>query len=503
MHLLWSLLAGLGPGALLVLLISREAPLPILIGGALLGGGLLTLCVFALERNGGWEPERGRMLAQGASSALLAWPAIGALLLDLPPHRALAGVLALAALVGSLWLAARRRGPADPLLRHVGIVALGFAGFGVLLGGAAALSPLLLGTPALPPGAFASGSYDVDATVALEPLLECGAAVASSSTLLDRGAHPRLAGEGRFVFFDAEVEGERQIQRLDREDGSVRCLTCGQPGHNRRPAPSPAGTGVVFDTDRHRSWRHPMNTELYALEIREDDRPRAAIRLTRDLRPDDHPLYDPSGRGILWTRVLGPEFAVVRGAIRGGHGGVILTGTTLVTKGGLQWPGALAWAPDARALAVGYGHDARPLDLVLSDPATDATLPAIAEVAAGASVSFSADGQRLAIVTTRPSGAASLLPKRLGFLLGRLAPALTPDGVTGPGETRLFVGPKGDAKSIELDALGSWGAPTGVALAPAGDALVLGQRRHAEGATSERLVWIELDCETAGGPVER
>jgi hypothetical protein len=251
----------------------------------------------------------------------------------------------------------------------------------------------------------------------------------------------------------------------------------------------------VFDTDRHRSWRHPMNTEIYALEIREDDRERSAIRLTRDLRPDDHALYDPSGRGVLWTRTLGPEFAVVRGAIRGGHGGIILTGTSLVRKGGMRWPGALAWAPDARSLALGFGHAVRPLDLEVWDPATEEPVAAVAQAATTASVSFSRDGQRMAVASTRPSGAASLLPKRLGFLIGRLEPWLSPDGVTGPGETLLHVGARGELAPVELADVAEWGAPTGVSLAPRGDAMVLGQRRASADGFEERLLWLALDCE--------
>lgn len=132
------------------------------------------------------------------------------------------------------------------------------------------------------------------------------------------------------------------------------------------------------------------------------------------------------------------------------------------------------------------------------DPATGERRPLGRAVAGAGSVSFSADGTRTAVAETRASGAASLVPSALGFLVGRVQTALDAAEGAGPGTTVVRVGETGGELGVlALGAAESWGEPSGLSLAPAGDALVLGQRRTLGGAIEERLVWVELDCEPA------
>lgn len=304
---------------------------------------------------------------------------------------------------------------------------------------------------------------DIDSRVALTPLAACEPRAARIDVLAS-GRTPRLDAEARFVWFEAAgPDGRRQVHRFERSSRVLACLSCGEPGNNRRPAPHPTGRAVVFDTDRFVSWRRPFDRELMLLATDGERRP--ARRLTWDAARDTHALYDPSGLGIAWTRTaLGVR--VVRARIRLGHGSLSLGEPALVAGGGLAPLAASAWSADGRALALSGGFGAtRRAELV--DFGTGARDPLPEASAHSGSVSFSADGAQLARTERVGDGTRALLGERGGEL-----------------------------RELALGDAAAWGAPTGIALAPDARALALGQRRGAE----ERILWVALACGAAAAP---
>jgi hypothetical protein len=486
----WCFLGGLAPGALAALAFGPPAwPLARLVAAGALAGGALALLVAALARRG--SPERGRALAAAAGLGHAGWPALGAAWLGLAPGpRALAGAVLLL-LFGALLARAARApaGRASPARA----AALGLAGgaLAALVAGGAwarlgAVSPVLGGDAA-------AGIFDLDARIAPRPLPRCGPAPTRVEVLLERGAHPRLTRDGAALWFDAPgPDGRRQVHRLLLPGGEVACFTCGEPGENRRPDPSDTGTSVLFESDRDRSARTPSNTNLRLISARGEPGSRASRQLTFDPGRDDHALFAPDGRSLLWSRGADGRFDVVAAAFSRGHGGLLLTAPRVVVAGGSAWVAPLAWSPDARALVVGRGGPRRPFAAELLDPANGA-LAALGPLAGAA---FSADGGRIAL-TRAPGAAGPGLRAGLGFLLGPLAVARGGPPAAPPGPSALETGDTGaEAAPVELGPEAAWGAPTGVALGPAGDWLVLGQRRAAAaGGVEERLLRVTLDCD--------
>jgi hypothetical protein len=492
---LWTLVAGVPLGVLAALAI-QDPPTALALQLGAAGGALLVTAAASLAaRLAHWMADRGRHLARAASFGLLAIPATGAVLLGLfpDPRVLLAAVLASVAL--ALVRAARVSGPPGSLVGHVAGVAGMVLAFSAAIVVAAGMRAAVVG-PAPLDEAFAKAVYDLDARVARRPDPGCEARAERVVALAEQGAHPWLDPQGAFVWFDAPgPDGRRQVHRLERASGEVRCWTCGEPGNNRRPALSPVAAALVFDTDRHATWRHPVNTEVHLITARGEEGPAlASRRLTHDPEPDDHALYDPSGRGIVWSRGSPQGYLVVRAAVQSGHGGLLLAAPRPLATGGLRWIAPLAWAPDARALATGRGHWRR-LDGRLTDPATGDVHPLERDLAGPRSVSFSADGSRIAVAASPGRGAVRLLPRWLGFLLARLRPILDAAPPVGA-ITAVRIGETdGELHSVELGEVASWGGPTGIALDADGRAFVLGQRRARESEPEERLLWIELACE--------
>ncbi len=310
---------------------------------------------------------------------------------------------------------------------------------------------------------------DLDSRLALRPRAACEPRVAHFAVLA-AGSAPRLDAEARFVWFEAPgPDGRRQVHRIARATGQHACLTCGEPGNNRRPAPHPTARAVVFDTDRFVSWRRPIDRELMVLAT--DDGPaRASRRLTWDAARDTDALYDPSGLGVAWSRrtIVG---RAVRAPIRLGHGSLSLGRSDVLARGGFAPVKPIAWSPDARSFALagglafaGWGE--------IADFASEASQALGSESRFAGSVSFSADGTQFARAERSPE-------IRRVWLSTRDAPPA----------------------QIALGELASWGTPTGIALAPDADAFALAQVRGNE----ERIVWAQLACERAGSatPTER
>jgi hypothetical protein len=299
---------------------------------------------------------------------------------------------------------------------------------------------------------------DLDARVALRNRPACEPRVAGFEQIA-AGSAPRVDAEARFVWFEAPgPDGRRQIHRVARATRRSECLTCAEPGENRRPAPHPSARAVVFDTDRFASWLRPFDRELMVLATG-DGPARSSRRLTWDAAHDTHALYDPSGLGIAWSRrtLVG---RVLRAPIKLGHGSLSLGRADVLARGGFAAATPLAWSADARAFVYSDGAPfARSLEVV--DFASELARALPPQSAYDASVSFSVDGAWMARAE-RTRGA-----------------------------TRVFIAPaRAGPTEISLGELSQWGEPQGIALAPNADAFALAQRRGAE----ERIVWVQLAC---------
>jgi hypothetical protein len=87
------------------------------------------------------------------------------------------------------------------------------------------------------------------------------------------------------------------------------------------------------------------------------------------------------------------------------------------------------------------------------------------------------------------------VPGWLGFAAVPLTRALALAGPTGRGSVLVTGDTGAELAPVALGAAGEWGAPTGVALAPDGASVVVGQRRRTDGGVEERLLRVTLACE--------
>lgn len=342
----------------------------------------------------------------------------------------------------------------------------------------------------------AAAVFDIDAAVATRPLPRCAATPARSEVLLDRGARPRLDGDGSRLWFDARMpDGRRQVTRLDRATGRVVCWTCEEAGNNWRPAPADRGFGIAFESDRHATGWDPSNTEIHLVSGRGERPERASRRLTYASGPDGHAVLRQAEHLLMWSRRQGGGYAVVSAPIRGAHGGLNLGGVTVLVSAGAAWTAPLAWSPDGRSLVVARGNPFGPVSARGIDPATGRTADLGSDVAPGG-VAFTGDGGWVAVAGARRARAAGWLPAGLGFLLAPFAERVARDRPLYR-DTGVRIGePWAPGAPLALGAVAAWGEPTGLALSPDGSVLILGQRRAIDGAVEERLVEITLDCTT-------
>ena len=477
----WCFAAGLPVGALAGLAFAPGGAPASLAWGSLAGAVALAGIGRALTRSGA-----GSGVASAAQTGWLALPAAGCAWLGVGPGPGVGLALVTALLVCALFLLRERRvGP--PLLVALFCLVigdLGWAGLGAAVASRGAAPPSL-------GEETAAAIYDLDARVVTRPLPVCGTGEARVDSLLERGAHPRLAAEGTTLWFDAATDtGQRQVHRLDLESGAVACVTCDEAGNNRRPAPSERGRAIVFDSDRFAGLADPANTELFHMRIRDGDAPHPSRRLTFHAGRDDHAVVAPGGSSLLWSRHDGGRFSVVSATFRTGHGALLLAEPREVVAGGSAWAAPLAWSSDARALVSGRGNPFSGLRAEQLDPATGAVAE-LGDAVRGAA--FSADGGRIAQVAGEAAGGMGGLPDAAGFLLGALPAAAAGPGAGGG--TRLSIAETGRApQEVDLGEAAVWGSPTGVASSPDGTWLVLGQRRVEEGIARERLVRVGLDC---------
>jgi hypothetical protein len=502
---LWSFVCGL-PLGVVAALAALRAPSPLHLATAALAGGAVLAAATSLLARGDDEPDRGRHLAAAASAGWFA-PAAGvAVFFDWAPGRWPWAVVCVLVLGVALFAGRRAPGPAGgPLAWLARGVAAALLGAGAVVALAAAVAALQASPPE-PSARFASMLFSVDAGVVTRPLPVCDPTPRRVDASLPAGAHPALAPDARLVFFDAPVVadgGRRQIHRLDRGSGELRCITCGEPGNNQRASVNAAGVAMVFETDRHATWLHPDDTEIYLAGIATHAaRPDAGRRLTFAPGPDEHPVFGPGPQMLTWSRRADGGYEVVAAAIRSGHGGILLGAVGTLAEGGAQWIAPIAWGADGRSLVLVRGNPFAALQGTLLDPASGASL-ALGDALAPAA-SLNGDGAWLAFATTRSRHTAGVLPRALGASLAPWAHARARSEPLRD-ETVVALGPASQPDAAKALALGAdvaaWGEPTGLALAPDASGLVLGQRRRAGAGVEERLVWIELACtQTAVAP---
>jgi len=495
---LWSFASGLPLGAFAAIASAPDADTAAARApwGALAGGLLLALATSLLARWRDDEPERGRHLAAAASAGWLAVPAGLAWWSGFAPGRAgwLAGCVAVLAF--ALWKGAHTLGPAGGTRRQLLRAALFVAGGAVAAVAIGALAAAARGAGASTPSPrLADTLFDLDAAVATRALPSCSPEPRAVRVLLAEGAHPRLSPDGRTVWFDAPAAGDggrRQIHRLERAGGAPRCWTCGEPGNNVRPHLAEPGLALVFDSDRTATWLHPDDTEVYLASA---THALPSRRLTFHPGPDERALLGPGSQRVAWSRRDGGRYEVASAALRSGHGGILLGKVGVLARGGSDWIAPLAWAPDARTLVLARGNPFAPLTGIALDPATGAEATLGRTIAPAAS--FVADGGWLAFATAQGGHRGGALPAALGFALGPWATALERQ-LPLLGGTGVRAGPSAEpaaAAPLALPAaLATWGEPTGLALAPDGEAFVLGQRRAGAAGVEERLVEVTLSC---------
>ncbi len=490
----WALIAGAPVGLLggfVGLGLPPSLPKLVLCG---VGGGLvwlLALSMVALARDR--DPARGAHLAQAASAGLLALPALAAALLQLGPGGVWLLGLSLAVPLLALARAALTRAPAAGPRRQIR-AALAYLAGGALAIAAlvGAVSELAAPRPALDASRTAA-VLDLDARVVTRPIPRCAARPRGTRVLLERGAHPRLSEGGDVLWLDARSEaGPRQIYRLERASLREECWTCAEPGDNLRPAPLGEGAGVLFETTRHARWWDPTNSELHLIRGRGARPAEPSQRLTHHPGPDEHPALAPGAGLVVWTRRLRGRFAVVSAPLENARGGIRLGEPTPLVSGGAAWIAAAAWSPDARSLVLLRGNPWGALRAQSFDPATGEWI-ALGSLRGGGA-DFDADGGFLGVAGARRAGALGWLPPAAGFLLAPLAGAAEHTGPLAEGSELRLAEPRGEGAALELGPVAEWGAPTGLALAPDGTRLVLGQRRVIAGAFEERLLEVELDC---------
>jgi hypothetical protein len=491
--------SGLPLGALAVIATSPNASAAAARApwGAAAGGILLVVVTEWLARRRNDESDRGRHLAVAASAAWLAVPAGVAWWLGFAPGPVPWLVVCIAVLALSLWRGAHAIGPAGGPTRQVlgaaAWIALG-AVAALALGMVVAAAPGAQITPPTP--RLVTTVYDLDATVATQPLPSCAPAPREVRTLLETGARPSLSPDGRFVWFDATVageEGRRQIHRLDRTTREVDCWTCGEPGNNVRPDAGDSGLALVFESDREANWLSPDDSEIFLLGT---TRRGLSRRLTFRPGPDERPRLGPSSRLVVWSRRDAGRYEVVSAALRSGHGGILLGNVAVLATGGAAWIAPLAWAPNARTLVLGRGNPFAPLEGIAVDLATGDVAALGDDLAPSAA--FVADGDWMAFPTAQGGHWAGALPRSLGFALAPWARSRSREHSLLHG-TGVRSGPTEEptaAHALTLPGeLQQWGAPTGLALAPDGRSFVLGQRREESGGVDERLLEISLDCD--------
>lgn len=491
---IWSFLCGWPLGLLVVSAARPDWPPVLAHASAFAAGGLLAVLHLFLARRRDDDPARWAHVASASSVAWLAGPALALTWLELAPGPGILLAVCTLAVAAAFYRAVWARGPC-PARRVFGTAVAAFAAGAVVWPLVSASIAAVTAREPVGGARLANAIYDFDARVATRRLPDCAQRVDGSEVLSDAGARPRWTANGDAIWYDAPgPEGRRQVYRRLAPGFAPECWTCGQPGNNMRPDPAPDGGVVVFDSDRHADHRSPWNTEIYRARARGGSPDAAPRRLTFAPGPDEAARFGPSPAVLVWSRGEDGRYAVASATIAQGHGGVRLRAPGVLVAGGARWASPLGWSPEGRSLVVARGNPYRTLDALRVDLATGERAVVARSVSGLAGVGWNADGGWLAVTTTQRARSAGVLPGWLGFATARFATRASRDEVLFRG-TGLATGPsEGPLVEVPLGDLGEWGEPTGVALSPDADVLVLGQRRSTATGMQERLVRLRLAC---------
>lgn len=373
------------------------------------------------------------------------------------------------------WVFRRGR----PLIWWAGHALVGI----VMAFGLAAFHARASGSGVTIPAVYRTLAFDIDAGVALGPLLDCEAALGRGPVLASPGAHPRFGAPPGRLWFDAPgSEGRRQLHFIDPGSREPRCWTCGEAGNNFRPVPNPIGEGILFESDRN------GGLGVFSAETRERSRGRLpARRIIPAAAPGAFPIYEAGGRGMVWSTGNEGRFSLLTAALVAGHGGLSLGSHRPLVAGGLDWVAPLAWSLDARSLVYARGAGPDAFQGWWIDPATGRE-EALGPLAGAAAVSFARDGRSMILASEEGSDAG---PAGMGFILARMGGP--PARAAGRSQLRLGT-PGEELVRLDLGSVADWGAPTGVALAIDGRSLVLGQWRRGEEGREERLIQLSRSC---------
>jgi len=508
----WAFIAGLPVGALLGWVLlgaphSSKSPEQLLY--CALGFGILwalLISSISLFREG--EPGGRRHVAIAGSSALVGVPALFAAVAQLSAGWMLISTVFAVMGIGFLygfWTSAQPGGWLRQILFALGFTVVG----GMMVFGTALLVATSRAMPPLYDEPRAAAIYDIDARVVNRPLPTCGSDPQKIEVLLDRGARPRLGGEGRFVWFDAAVEGARQIHRLELESRDLQCWTCGEAGNNLRPAPVKGVKAVVFETDRYTSLWEPFNTELQGIEAGSGPSS-PSRRLTRNTGPDDHAIAGPERNRIVWSQLNAGRYAIVTARLQRRVQGFSFGSVETLEAGGSAWLAPAAWSPNARAMVVVEGNPFRPLAAHSIDFATGLITSMAGDLTSAGAVAFNGDGSWMVTVREKERaarGPLGWLAPVAGFVLAAHATVREREGpllrVAEPTVRLSKFGSVG--VDVSLGKHGNWGAITGLTATADGTQIILGQQattRERNAGPKERLLLLTLACQFPGSEAE-
>lgn len=231
-----------------------------------------------------------------------------------------------------------------------------------------------------------------------------------------RSRNPSWSPDGRWIAFEADLDGFSDVYRADRDGGGLRRLTA-DPAGNYEPAVSPSGAEIVFASSRDHQ------AEVYRMAA--DGA--APVRLPASPRDEWRPTWAPDGsavailsneRGRDELYVMNPDGTARR-----------RLNATRADGGGLE---ALedepAWSPDGSRLAYSTRTRDGARQVWTVDLATGAHTALTAPDAHSYGPAWSPDGRWVAVVSERDGDPELYVLRADGARATRLTRSTGPDG---------------------------------------------------------------------------